>query len=497
MTTNQLPRLIQGGMGVAVSDWKLARAVSLQGELGVVSGTAIDAVLARRLQLGDPGGHLRRAISAFPLEGVGERILERFLIEGGKPTDAPFKSLALLKEVPTRKQLELLIVANFVEVFLAKENHDGLVGINLLEKIQLPTLPSLYGAMLAGVDYVLMGAGIPRLIPGILDFLAEGRDVELPLDIAGADTGERFVTRFSPKEFHEACPVPLSRPRFLGIVSSATLATMLARKSTGTVDGFVVEGYSAGGHNASPRGKLKMNRSGEPIYGERDIAKLDVFRKLGLPFWLAGSFGTPEKLREAQSLGATGVQLGTAFAFCNESGLSETIKRNAIELSRRKQIDVFTDPLASPTGFPFKLLRLSGSMSEPANYEQRERVCDLGYLRHGYKRQDGTIGWRCPAERVDLYLKKGGGEETTVGRKCICNGLFANVGLGQVRERSCTEQALVTCGTEASNICSFLPSPNATGYSARDVIQCLLGERRFLSESRFPKEPIDSIPLES
>ena len=30
----------------------------------------------------------------------------------------------------------------------------------------------LYGAMLAGVDYVLMGAGIPRTIPGILDSLA-------------------------------------------------------------------------------------------------------------------------------------------------------------------------------------------------------------------------------------------------------------------------------------------------------------------------------------
>ena len=50
-------RIIQGGMGVAISGWRLAAAVGcLPGCLGVVSGTAIDTVLARRLQDGDPGG---------------------------------------------------------------------------------------------------------------------------------------------------------------------------------------------------------------------------------------------------------------------------------------------------------------------------------------------------------------------------------------------------------------------------------------------------------
>ena len=48
-----LPQIIQGGMGIGISHWKLAREVSLTGQLGVVSGTAIDNVLARRLQNGD------------------------------------------------------------------------------------------------------------------------------------------------------------------------------------------------------------------------------------------------------------------------------------------------------------------------------------------------------------------------------------------------------------------------------------------------------------
>ena len=61
------PVIIQGGMGVAVSGWRLARAVAQAGQLGVVSGTALASVFARQLQLGDPGGHLTRAAARFPL----------------------------------------------------------------------------------------------------------------------------------------------------------------------------------------------------------------------------------------------------------------------------------------------------------------------------------------------------------------------------------------------------------------------------------------------
>ena len=36
-------------MGAGVSNWRLAQAVAKLGQLGVVSGTALDLVLARRL----------------------------------------------------------------------------------------------------------------------------------------------------------------------------------------------------------------------------------------------------------------------------------------------------------------------------------------------------------------------------------------------------------------------------------------------------------------
>ena len=85
------PTIIQGGMGVAVSGWPLARAVSRLGQLGVVSGTGLAFVLARRLQLGDPGGELRHALARFPFPGMAARVLADYFIPGGKSSRAPFK----------------------------------------------------------------------------------------------------------------------------------------------------------------------------------------------------------------------------------------------------------------------------------------------------------------------------------------------------------------------------------------------------------------------
>ena len=229
-------------MGVAVSGWTLARAVSQAGQLGVVSGTALAVVLARRLQLGDPGGPLRRALQHFPIPGVAERVQAEFFVPGGKAPSAPFKPIVMPTLRPGPRFVDLTVVSNFVEVFLAKEGHRGLVGINLLEKIQLPSLASLFGAMLAGVDYVLMGAGIPRAIPGALDELAQGHLTHLKIDVEGALPGDDFHSTFDPQAFCGGKVPELKRPWFLGIVASATLAMTLAKKSSGRVDGFVVEG---------------------------------------------------------------------------------------------------------------------------------------------------------------------------------------------------------------------------------------------------------------
>jgi len=459
-------------MGVGVSSWQLARAVSQLGHLGVVSGTAVAVTEARRLADGDPDGHVRRALSQFPIPAVADRVLARHLDQGGRNGER-YRAVPRPTVDPGASLIELTVVAAFVQVWLAKEGHDGAVGINLLEKIQLPTLPTLYGAMLAGVDYVLMGAGVPVKIPAVLDRLAAHADAALPLDVTGAGPDRRHESTFAPQRLWGGVDsLPVARPRFLAIVSSVTLAKYLAASSTGAPDGFVVELPVAGGHNAPPRGKLNLDESGAPVYGPRDAIDLSAIAALGLPFWLAGGYASPERVAEARAAGATGVQVGTAFAFCDESGYDDVLRRAALE-EVRGGTSVKTDPFASPTGYPFKVLQMAGTLSDPAVAGERERLCDLGYLRELYERPDGHVGYRCPAEPVADFVAKGGTAEDTVGRQCLCNALVADIGLGQQRRDGYEEAPLVTAGDDLALVADLLER-GGTGYTAADVIHHLL-----------------------
>jgi nitronate monooxygenase len=266
---------------------------------------------------------------------------------------------------------------------------------------------------------------------------------------------------------------PLLRPKFLPIVSSNTLAATVLKKSNGRVDGLVIETRTAGGHNAPPRGKLQLSEVGEPVYGERDAIDIAKLRELGVPFWLAGGYGHPEKVREALAQGATGVQVGTAFEFAWESGLREDYKDELVEKVIAGKAQVFTDPLASPTGFPFKVAQLRGTNSEAKVYTERPRVCDLGFLREAYRTADGGIGYRCAGEPVTVYVSKGGDVADTVGRKCVCNGLLANIGYQQVRNGKREEHGLITAGDDLYSVKQFLKL-GRTDYSAADVVARLL-----------------------
>ena len=120
------------------------------------------------------------------------RMMDKYYVQGGKDLDKSFKSLQMWSLKPTQHLLEATVLANFCEVWLASHNDDdtpteGIIGINRLTKVQLPTMASLYGAMLAGVDYVIMGAGIPLKVPGVLDNLSKGQAAHFPIDIAGSD----------------------------------------------------------------------------------------------------------------------------------------------------------------------------------------------------------------------------------------------------------------------------------------------------------------------
>lgn len=470
MASKMHPKIIQGGMGIAVSQWKLAKAVSQIGHLGVVSGTGLDNVVTRRLQDGDLDGSIRRALEHFPVAEWAQSMLKTYFRPEGRQGQ-PYRRVPLHKGLGHFPTQMLTVLSAFVEVFLAKEGHLGKIGINLLTKIQTHTLPSLYGAVLAGVDYVLMGAGIPRQIPEVLDQFAQGERASLKLDVAGANPDAPFHLEFDPSAI--GMHLTRKRPDFLPIVSSNALATMLARKSPGSIAGFIVEGPTAGGHNAPPRGRLTLDDRGEPIYGEKDTVDLEQLKTLGLPFWLAGSMGSPEALRHALSQGAEGIQVGTLFAYTQESGFSPELKSEVLAQVQEGSAHVKTDVRASPTGFPFKVVGIPGTLSSEDVYLERKRVCDIGYLREACITPAGKLDFRCPAEPTDTYIAKGGAPEDAVGRKCLCNALMSSVGLGQI-QRSGVEPSLVTSGDDLVEMGPFL-NRYGTHYSAKDVIDYLEG----------------------
>ena len=506
-------RLIQGGMGVYVSNWRLAQAVAAArpGQTaGTVSGTALDVVYVRLLQLGDPGGHARRALQAFDTAfgtGIGQKICDRYFIDGGKAPEARFARapMQLVHMQPGWSALpapagerapvpltldadviELLIATGFAEVWLAQEGHAGTIFINFLNKIELPLIYVMYGAMLAGVDGVIVGAGNPDGLPAICSRLAAHAAVTRTLPVLYQEAGEEFAIAFDPQQIAGGAFAKraLRRPAFLAIVSLDGLVHALAASASQAPDGFIIEHHTAGGHNANPIGPLRKDDQGQPIYGDKDTPDLAAIRGIGRRFWLAGGYGSRLKLAEARAAGATGVQIGSVFALAEESGMQPEY-RSAILHELRSGTDdesLVRTTLYSPTGFAFKVVQLKGTLAEHAVYEQRRRVCDIGLLQQIGVSTTGdagtrTIFQRCAAAPVEGYVNKRGLRRNTDERRCLCNGLLACVGLGQVSERHGQlqeEPAIVTLGNHLDGV-RRLSRQGQTHYWARDVVADILG----------------------
>jgi NAD(P)H-dependent flavin oxidoreductase YrpB (nitropropane dioxygenase family) len=249
----------------------------------------------------------------------------------------------------------------------------------------------------------------------------------------------------------------------------------MATRASGKVDGIIVENQSAGGHNAPPRGVLSLDDQGEPLYGPKDNIDYAKIVGIGLPFWLGGTYSMPESMGEAKKEGAFGIQVGTLFAFCRESGLLPELKKQFLKAVAAGKALVFTHPEASPTGYPFKIALLEGTLSEDAVFKARKRVCNVGHLQELYKKPDGAIGYRCPAESEQAYIAKGGSPERASQARCLCNALLANIGLGMSYAGTRLEKPLITVGKHLDSL-KLLIQRFGLEYSATDVLRFLRSE---------------------
>jgi len=507
-------KLIQGGMGAYVSNWRLARAVAMERPgvtAGTVSGIGLDVGYARLLELGDPGANIRHALEAFDEcfeTKIGKEFISRYFISGGKAPDAKFSHFPLQTVlaadgsdtlspstqpgIPTMltvapEVIERVILTAFAEVWLAKAGHTGRIFINFLKKIELPLVFAMYGAMLAGVDGIVVGAGSPEGLPAICVKLAQHEAVSMDISMLYRESGESFQLLFDPKSVAGGLLAkrPILKPAFLAIASLDPLVQALAQSPTGAPDGFIIEHHTAGGHNAGPQGPMVRDEFGQPKYGLADEPNLVAIRAVGLPFWLAGGYGSKEKLQQALDAGAAGVQVGTNFALAGESGMKPEY-RNAIMEELKKGTDeaaLVRTTLFSPTGYPFKVVQLKGTLAEESVYKERRKVCDIALLQQRGLMKPDELGnrrifQRCPAGPLDAFVRDRGLPQNTEEKRCLCNGLLSTVGLAQALTRdgvTTYEPAIVTLGNHLEGV-RRLSSNGQWIYWAKDAVEDILGE---------------------
>jgi nitronate monooxygenase len=329
-------------MGVGVSLHPLAGAVAREGGLGVVSSAAIDRMVSKRLG---------RKLSTY--EAVREEIA-------------------------------------------ASRSQGGLAGINVMVALQRDYADSVRGAIDAGADAIISGAGLPTTLPAI----------QPPGDTA-----------------------------LIPIVSSARALEIICKrweKLGYRPDAVVLEGPLAGGHLG-----FKFEEVGLPSNALEALlpAVKDMARRYGdFPVIAAGGIFTHEDIVSILRQGADGVQMGTRFLATEESSADAAYKQAVVDATQ-EDILVARDP-GSPCGLPFRVLKQS-PMFRAALEGKRKPACDKGYVL--LKDGDGKFK-RCLAREEGSH------------HFCICNGLLSAAGYNPE-----DEEPLYTVGSSAHRVEGVVP----------------------------------------
>jgi nitronate monooxygenase len=329
--------IIQGGMGVGVSLHPLAKAVAQEGGLGVVSSACLDRLVSKRTG----------------------------------------------KKVNTYE-------AAYEEISLSRVK-GGFVGINIMMALVRDFSDSVKGALDAGADAIISGAGLPLSLPAI----------QPPKDTA-----------------------------LVPIVSSARALDIICKKWEKLgyrPDAVVLEGPLAGGHLGFriDQVDLEANRLENLLPPVKDRAM-----KCGdFPVIVAGGIYSHDDINKFMGMGADGVQMGTRFLATEESSATEAYKQAVIG-AKEDDIVVAHRP-GSPCGLPFRVIKQS-PMYLSSLEARRTPKCDKGYVLLKDAEGNFTI---CPAK------------EDNKNYFCICNGLLSSSGYNSDKE-----EPLYTVGTNAARV---------------------------------------------
>jgi nitronate monooxygenase len=329
--------IVQGGMGVGVSLYPLAKAVAVEGGLGVISSACIDRLVSKR---------------------NGKKL---------NTYDAVYEEVSLAKAA------------------------GGLVGINIMVALMRDYEASVRGAIDAGVDVIISGAGLPLSLP----------QIQKPGDTA-----------------------------LVPIVSSARALELICRRwerQGQRPDAVVLEGPLAGGHLGFRGDQVDLPENTLeallPAVKESAIAHGDI------PVIVAGGIYTNADIKRFLAMGANAVQMGTRFLATEESSATQAYKQAVVDATDA-DILVAIDP-GSPCGLPFRVL-VKSPMYQSALARRRKPKCDKGYV---LLKDDKGHYTRCLAK------------ESNEHHFCICNGLLSSSGYEPEKE-----EPIYTVGTTASRV---------------------------------------------
>jgi nitronate monooxygenase len=120
------------------------------------------------------------------------------------------------------------------------------------------------------------------------------------------------------------------RRRGIVLIGTATTVDEAIALEHAGVDAIVASGFEAGGHRGS-----FLQSSEDSLTGTMALVP-QVVDAVSVPVAAAGGIGDARGIMAAFALGAEGVQMGTAFLACEESGAS-VLHRNALLSGQAKQ----------------------------------------------------------------------------------------------------------------------------------------------------------------
>jgi nitronate monooxygenase len=316
--------LVQGGMGVGVSAHRLAGAVAAEGGVGTISSVDLrhhHPDLMERTRKLPPGDAAKQAIDAANLEAISREIAAAREVSGGR----------------------------------------GLLAINVMRAVNAYAA-SVKQALEAGIDAVVVGAGLPLDLPD----LAQDHPRAALVPILSDARGVQLVVKKWERKKRLPDAIVIEHPRLAGgHLGAARIADLNDPR-------FEFE-------NVIPQSLAFLRTAGI----EREI-----------PLIAAGGIRSCEDIARVQSLGAAAAQLGTPFAVTRECDAHPEFKRVLAEARDDEMVE-----LTSVAGLPARAvatrwMRSYLRMDEKLQSVARKRACMMSFdclAQCGLR--DGTPGW--------------------------------------------------------------------------------------------------------